>query len=156
MLWKRIAVSDHERIVVARNNRFEAILTPGMHRLFTVPGTLLQVEKFKLRDLIFQSRWNSYLMAERPDVVRQHFVVVATNEHQIAMVYADGALFKVLTPAKKALFWRGTVKVTAEIVKVIGATEIPSDGLGPLESLRTNLFVRKSASKEESKTCSLV
>src|SRR5581483_9699916 len=100
---------------------------PGMHRVFTAPGVSLEMEKFNIRDLIFQSKWTNYLLAKRPDVVERHFTVIETNSVQIAMVYANGNLFRVLTPAKRVLFWREAAEITAEIVEVIATSLFESD-----------------------------
>lgn len=127
MLWKRVTVRDQERILVAKNGRFSAILTPGSHRVSAWPGVSVSFDKFDTRDLVFHSRWSNYLVKERPDVIERHFAVVRTNEMQIAMIYADGKLFKVLTPAKCVLFWRGSVNITAEVVTVIAELATESD-----------------------------
>src|SRR5579884_3253417 len=106
MLWKRIVVGDQERVLVAKNGRFEAILTPGIYRVFTAPGVRLEVEKFNVCDRAFRSTWTDYLVKERPDVTERHFTLVETNDVQVAMVYADGKLLQVLPPARRVLFWR--------------------------------------------------
>lgn len=120
MFWKQIAVGEYERAVVARNGRFHAILTPGRHRMFTWPGVFVEVEKFDTRDLIFRTAWANYLIRERPDLVESHFVLVETTDVQVGMVYGDGELVTVLTPGKRALFWRGVAHITTDIVDVLG------------------------------------
>lgn len=129
MLWKRIAVRDQERFLVAKNSQFYTILTPGTHRVFTPPGVSVQTEKFNVSDFVFQSSWANYLVNNRPDVIEQHFIKVKTNNVQIGMVYANGNLFRVLTPGKVILFWRGVVNVTAEIVDIIANETFESDDL---------------------------
>lgn len=140
MFWKRIVVGDQERVLVIKNGRFVGILMPGTHRVFTGPGVSLQLEKFNVRDLVFQSTWTDYLVKERPDVTERHFTLVETNDVQVGMVYADGKLYKVLTPAKRVLFWRGLVEVTAEIVDVIAEPTIPFEKLAALERLGRESF----------------
>ncbi|HEX4750634.1 MAG TPA: slipin family protein [Bryobacteraceae bacterium] len=151
MLWKRIVVGDQERVLVAKNGRFDAILTPGAYRVFAAPGVSLEVEKFNVRDLVFHSAWTDYLVKERPEVVERHFMLVETNDVQVAMVYADGKLYKVLTPAKRVLFWRGPVEVTAEVVDVVAEPAIPLDKLTALERLGREASVTFSL-VEEGKT----
>ncbi len=151
MLWKRIVVGDQERVLVAKNGRFEAILTPGIYRVFTAPGVRLEVEKFNVCDRAFRSTWTDYLVKERPDVTERHFTLVETNDVQVAMVYADGKLLQVLPPARRVLFWRGLVEVTAEVVDVIAEPSIPEDKLTALERLGKESFVSFSL-VEEGKT----
>jgi hypothetical protein len=127
MLWKRILVRDHERILVAKNGKFHAILTPGKHVVFTVPGVSLELERFDIRDLVFRSAWRSHLVNERPELVAKHFHVIRTNRVQVAMVYADGKLIQVLPPRRRALYWRGYANITAEVVAVFGDLDGSSD-----------------------------
>jgi hypothetical protein len=143
MLWKRIAVRDHERIVVAKNAQFHKILTPGTHYVFALSGEPVTFEKFDVRDVVFQSRWADYLVSKRPDVIERHFTLVETNEVQVAMVYTDGTLFNVLAPVTRALFWRGSVEVTTEIVAIIAESEFGSDERSPDEALIDNLVEMK-------------
>jgi len=135
MLWKRIVIGDQERALITKNGRFGGILAPGEYRLLTMPGVSLDVEKHNVRDLVFQSTWADYLAKERPEVADRHFTRVETNDLQVAMVYVDSKLFKVMLPAKRLLFWRGAAEVTAEVVNVIEEPEVPAQKLPALERL---------------------
>ena len=124
MFWKRVSVGNQERVLVIRNGRFKAILAPGEHRMFVAPWVSLNLQKHRVRDLVFRSIWTDYIIEERPDLVEIFFTLVETNDVQVGIVYADGKLFQVLAPAKRVLFWRGEAKVTAEIVDVIAEPQI--------------------------------
>ncbi len=119
MLWKRIVVGDHERALITKNGHFGGILAPGEYRLFLTPDILLDVEKHNVRELVFESTWADYLAQERPEIAARYFTRVETNELQVAIVYADSKLYQVMLPAKRLLFWRGAVEVTAEVVNMI-------------------------------------
>lgn len=133
MLWKRIAVGDQERVLVAKNGRFKRIYLPGEYRVFVAPGVSLTVEKHNVRDVIFRSSWTDYLIQERPEIAERYFTRVETNDVQVAMVYVDRKLFTILTPAKHVLFWREPAQVTAEVIDVIADPEIPQPILSALE-----------------------
>src|SRR3569833_777336 len=135
MLWKRIVVGDQERILLTKNGRFGGILGPGEYRMFVAPGVSLVFVLFVLRDPVFRSTWVDYLVKERPVVAERHFTRVETSDVQVAMVYIDGKLHTVLTPAKRLLFWKGTSEVKAEVVDVIQKPEIPAEKLPALERL---------------------
>jgi hypothetical protein len=124
MLWKRIIVADQERALITKDGSFGGILAPGEYRLATLPGVSLDVEKHNVRDFVFQSVWADYLARERPEVAGRHFTRVETSDLQVAMVFVDGQLFKVMLPAKRLLFWRGAAMVTAEVVNVIQEPEV--------------------------------
>jgi hypothetical protein len=148
MFWNRIIVGDQERILIAKNGRFSTILAPGEHRLFVAPTVRLEVEKHSTNSLIFQSTWADYLVKERPQLVAELFTVVETTDTQVAMVYVDGRLFKVLSPAKRALFWRGLSDVSAEVVDVIDEPSIPLTKLAALERLGRESLARFSTVEE--------
>lgn len=133
MLWKRIAVRDEERALVAKNGRFKGIYLPGEYRIFAAPGVSLEIEKHYVRDVAFRSDWSGYLIEERPEIVERYFTRVETNDTQVAMVYVDGKLFSILMPAKRMLFWRGRAEVAAEVIDIIGEPEIPRPMLAALE-----------------------
>ena len=135
MLWKRIALRGHERALVARNGRFHKILTHGEYRILTLPGMSLEVEKHNILQLAFKSKWSNYLVRERPDLLERYFTVVETNEFQIAMVYANGELFKIATPAKRMLFWRDVAEITVELIEVVAGPVISQGNLLVLEHL---------------------
>lgn len=134
MLWKRIVVGDQERVLMAKNGRWKGIFLPGEYRVFAAPGVCLETEKHNVRDLVFRSKWADYLVKEQPQIAERHFTLVETSERQVGMVYVDGRLFTVLTPAKRVLFWRGQAEVRAELVEVIAEPEVTSEMLVALEA----------------------
>lgn len=133
MFWKTIIIGEQERAVVARNGRFKGIFLPGRYRIFAAPGVSLEVEKHSVRDIVFRSKWADYLAGERPEVAERYFTRVETNDVQVAMVYLNGELFSVLTPAKRMLYWRGPAEVRVEIVEVITEPELEDEVLRTFE-----------------------
>ena|SRR5579884_689492 len=135
MLWKRIALCDHERALVARNGRFYKILTRGEYRILTLPGMSVELEKHNILHLVFKSKWSHYLVRERRDIIERHFTLVETNEFQLAMVYANGELFKIVTPAKRMLFWREAAEISVELIEVVAGPVMSQGNLLALEHL---------------------
>lgn len=133
MLYRRVTVSDNERAIISRNSRFVAILTPGTYRLINWPWLSLEVESYKLSDSVFRSRWEEYLIEKKPHIVATHFTVVETKDSEIAMIFVGGMLYQVLLPGERALFWKDSASVSAEIVSVIDS-ELPERTLAPLET----------------------
>lgn len=119
MFWEQIIVKKEERLLLSRDGRFERILAPGDYHILMASYLSVETEMHSLRDFEFRSIWSGYLLRERPDVIRQHFIRIETNETQIAMVYANGELFRVLPPAKRVLMWRDAASITAELVDVV-------------------------------------
>jgi hypothetical protein len=127
MLWKPIVVKHRERVLLFKGQRLSGILTPGVHRVPVTSTETVEIETHHLDDLVFRSAWTDHLLAEWPDITKRHFTVVETNSTQVGMVYVNGALFTVLVPQKRLLFWRDAARVTAEIVNVIGEAEQRSE-----------------------------
>ncbi len=124
MLWKHISVGKQERVLIATNGEFAGILTPGGYRLSITGKLTFTLERHSVRDLVFESMWADYLVKHRPALVRRHFTQIETNNLQVAMVYVNGKLFRVLVPGKRLLFWRGVASITAEVVEMIAAPEL--------------------------------
>ena len=123
MFWERIVVHVDERLVLSRNRRFDRILVPGEYHVLVESLTSLESEKHSIANPVFRSRWADYLVRCRPEIVERHFVRVETSATQVGMVYVNGALFQVLVPAKRLLFWRDAAVVTAEITEVVAEGE---------------------------------
>jgi regulator of protease activity HflC (stomatin/prohibitin superfamily) len=135
MLFKRISVGDRERVLVTRNGRFDSILKPGDHVTFTGPFVKIDVETYQVRDLIFTSPWADFLVKERPAVVEANFRVVETADTEVAMIFVNKALYKILAPGKRTLFWRDAAELAVEIVNTADAPEVPKAHLAALERL---------------------
>jgi hypothetical protein len=119
MLWERLVVANYERLVLSRDGQFDRLLVPGEYRIGVLPFQSLEAERHDTRKLVFRSVWADYLIDERPELAERHFTRVETSETEVAMVYVNGELFRVLAPVKRLLFWRGMANIEAEIVTVI-------------------------------------
>lgn len=127
MFLRRIQVADHERVLLIRNGRFHRLLGPGSHLVWNL-GKPVYIERHSVRKPEFISRWADVIYFDRPDIARRHFIVIETNDAQVASVYVDGKLARMLLPNKRRMFWRGPLDVTAQIVKII-ASPADSDDL---------------------------
>src|SRR5579872_130765 len=133
-LFRRILVGDQERVLLIFNGRFEGILDPGAYVIRTV-GRKIDTERHKVAELVFTSGWAEYLYKERPRIAERYFTTIETNDSQVAMVYLDGKLSRVLLPGKRVMYWRGPVEVTSEIVDVIEKPEVPDPLIPALSRL---------------------
>jgi hypothetical protein len=133
MLVKRIKVGQHHRTIVIRNGEVHAILKPGAHVLFVPPFVKLQTEIHRIQKVVFRSRWADRLLRECPEIAREHFNIVETNNSQVAMISFDGDLFQVLPPGRRAIFWRDAGDIEVELVNVIEGPSIAETMLMALE-----------------------
>jgi regulator of protease activity HflC (stomatin/prohibitin superfamily) len=124
-MFRRVLVGDNERVIVIAKRRFREILGPGEHWLWTF-GRSIALEYHNVRDIVFMSEWADYLAKERPDVVSRLFHVVETNDSQVAVIFLDNKVDRVIGPARRALFWRGPVSVAAELFDARNDIEPPA------------------------------
>src|SRR5690349_13021394 len=98
MFWKRILVGDQERVLVAKDGRFNTILEPGAYTILVRPLQTLRLETYNVRGLVFQSGWADFLVKERPAIVERFFTKVETTDDEVAIISVDRKLYKVLPP----------------------------------------------------------
>jgi len=121
-VFKRFLVGDQERVLLIRKGRFERFLEPGEYWVFAAG---LRAETFNIAELVFENVWVDYLLKEQPEIAARLFIVIETNDAQVAPVFLNGRLTRVLAPGKRALYWRGAIQVTFEIIDVAEAREVP-------------------------------
>jgi hypothetical protein len=123
-MLRRFALGDQERVVLSRNGRFERILGPGVHWLSTLGGRI-DTERHDIHNPEFDSKWADYLLTERRDVVTEWFTPVSTTEGQVAALYLDGRLHRVLGPRRRLLLWRGPFAYRVELFDTRMNPEVP-------------------------------
>src|SRR5882724_2827850 len=95
MFIRRIFVGDRNRALVVQAGRFQSILMPGKYWFWTF-GRSTEFESYDLKTVVFESPWADYLAGERKDVADRYFTTVETSDAQVAVVYLDGKLARVI------------------------------------------------------------
>jgi regulator of protease activity HflC (stomatin/prohibitin superfamily) len=131
MFIRRILVGDRNRVLLIGKGRFERILEPGTYWFWEL-GRSLEFESHDVKAVVFESPWADFLAKERPAIAQRYFTVVETSDSQVAVIYFDGKVSKVLGPGKRILFWKGAVAVTAEVVEARVRPEVPVNLAMPL------------------------
>lgn len=124
MKFQRVTIRKNERGLLLRNGDFERILHPGRHWLVSLVDDL-RVERFPLREPVFDHVVAEYLLATEPEVVEREFVRAELTEDQAGLRYENGALVEILPPATRRLYWRGLVDVHVEVVDLAASPELP-------------------------------
>ena len=146
-MLRRILVGDNERVLLIRKRRFADILAPGEYWILTL-GRNIELERYNTRELVFASDWSDYLVKDRPELASRYFTVIETADSQVAVVYFDGKLSRVIGPGKRALYWKGAVVVTFETIDVRNDPEAPARLLAPLARLGRESLVTFAAVDE--------
>ncbi|MCP5113407.1 MAG: slipin family protein [bacterium] len=133
-MFRRILIGDNERVLLTRKRRFVDILEPGVYWLFTFAKGY-EFESFDVANKVFASGWADFIVAERPDVAERFFTVVETGDAEVAVVYFDGKLARVIGPGQRVMLWRGDVAVTFEVIDAVAEPEAPERLVAPLVRL---------------------
>jgi regulator of protease activity HflC (stomatin/prohibitin superfamily) len=124
-MFRRIVIGDNERAVLIRKRRFAGILGPGVYWMFTV-GRGVEIERHNTATPVYTGEWAAALANQHRDLALRHFTLVETGESQVALVYLDGRLARIIAPASRVLFWRGAIAVTFALIDVRAEPEVPS------------------------------
>ena len=131
-MLRRVVVGENERVLVIRNRRFEEILEPGTYWIF---GLNVAIETRNVNEFIYSGEWADYLINRQAEVVSRFFTLVETSDSQVALVYLDARLFRVIVPSQRALFWKGSRAVTFETVDVRQSPQVPERLISQLARL---------------------
>jgi regulator of protease activity HflC (stomatin/prohibitin superfamily) len=121
-MLRNIIAGDHELIFVIRKRRFATILMAGEYWIF---GRYIELERHNTRELVLSSEWADTIVRNHPELAARHFVVVETNDSQVAIVYRDGRLTRIVPPGQRVLYFRGDREVTFETIDVRAEPEVP-------------------------------
>jgi regulator of protease activity HflC (stomatin/prohibitin superfamily) len=121
-MLRRVLVGDNERVLLIRKGRFAEILGPGE---YWIVGLSVEALRYNVRDLVFSSEWENFIVNQRPEIAAEYFTVVETSASQVAVVYLDGRMARVILPLTRVLFWRGAVNVTFEVIDAAENPQVP-------------------------------
>jgi regulator of protease activity HflC (stomatin/prohibitin superfamily) len=124
LFFREFTVRKHERGILLRNGDFERFLAPAVYRFFD-PQRRLAVERFDLTEPKFEHRLVDYLVRWQPEAVEDQFLSVETGAGQIAVIYRNGHPWTFVAPERRALYWKGVVRVTAELIDVAANLVVP-------------------------------
>ena len=129
---RHILAGDNELVFVIRKRRFAEVLSAGERWIF---GRGIELERHNTRQLVLASEWADTLVRSHAALAAQYFVVVETGDAQVAVVYLDGRLARVIAPAQRVLYFRGAREVTFEVIDVRAEPEVPAPLVAALARL---------------------
>ena len=144
-MLRHVLIGDNERVLVVRNRRFAEILGPGERWLF---GRGIERVRLSVRDLIFTGEWADYIASRSPETVARHFTLVETSDSQVAVVYVDGRLSRVIAPSNRVLYWKDAAEITFELIDARAEAEAPVRLLPALARLGRESCVTFAAVEE--------
>lgn len=121
---KSITIAQHERGLLFRNRSFEAVLEPGIHRIFD-PLKRTEVQVYDLTVPEFEHARVDFLLEEAREIVDKYFTVVQIGSSEVGVVYKIGKVSGVLAPGARQLYWRGPIEVRVDRQDISREFELP-------------------------------
>jgi regulator of protease activity HflC (stomatin/prohibitin superfamily) len=122
-MLRRVFVGDNERVFLIRNGRFEDMLGPGDYWIF---GFGVELERHDVKEIVLNSSWKEFLAKERWAIVSRYFTLVETGDSEVAVVYFDDKVSRVIAPGQRVLFWNGPVAVTYDLIDAQENAQVPA------------------------------
>jgi regulator of protease activity HflC (stomatin/prohibitin superfamily) len=137
---QRITIAQHERGLMFRDRSFEAVLEPGVYRVFD-PRKRTEVQVYDLTVPEFEHPRVDFLMKNAGAQMERHFQIVEVGDREVGLVYKNGRIAGVIAPGKRQLYWRGAIdvqvlkhdiskefEIRAEVAKVLVRAKQPLAG----------------------------
>ena len=105
-----------------RKRWFAEILGPGERWIF---GLGVELLPHHVRDLVLAGEWAGHVANHQPETVARYFTAIETSDAQVAVVYLDGQLARVVAPSNRVLYWKGAVNVTFESIDLRASPKCP-------------------------------
>jgi regulator of protease activity HflC (stomatin/prohibitin superfamily) len=121
---KSITIAQHERGLLFRNRSFEAVLEPGVHRIFD-PLKRTEVQVYDLTVPEFEHARVDFLLEEASETVAKYFTVEQIGSFEVGVVYKSGKVSGVLAPGARQLYWRGPIEVRVDRHDISREFELP-------------------------------
>src|SRR3954454_21239912 len=112
-MLRHVFVGDNERAFLIRKGRFEDIFGPGN---YWIAGFRISIERHDVNKIVLFSEWTDFLVKERWELMSRYFIDVETDHSEVAVVYFDDKVSRVIGPGCRVLFWRGRVEVTYDLI----------------------------------------
>ena len=123
---KRITIAQHERGLLFRNRSFEAVLEPGVHRIFD-PLKRTEVQVYDLTVPEFEHPRVDFLLEGARESVTSCFAIVQIGNSEVGVVYKNGKVSGVLAPGTRQLYWRGAIEVRVDRYDISRDFELAKD-----------------------------
>lgn len=115
LMIRKVVIGDAERGLVYRNRRFDRVLAPGVHWLFTAWGSLdVVVHNLAIAD--YTGKDMDALVARLGDALADTFLLADIGAQDVGLVLRHGQLVDVLSPGTRKLYWHGLAPTSVERV----------------------------------------
>ena len=126
--WSEVIVKDDERAFLFRDGRFSRLLGPGRHSSFDW-GNHLSSETVKIARAEFPAERAMLFAKTHPQLAADHFEIVQTAAHEVAIVSFDGEPKHFVTANSTRAFWKTLTHVHVEKIDVAANLRVAKEHL---------------------------
>lgn len=134
---KRVVVARHERGLLIKNRDVQEVLQPGIYWVF---GPWTRIETYEITVPEFDHELAAFIVKDERHPARRYFDVIELGDREVGLVYKDGKLADVLSPASRRLYWKGVVDVRVEIIAIDEDYAVPKPIVALLARQRPGAF----------------
>lgn len=142
LLIRQFLICKNERGLLFKKGDFSGFLMPGTYHYFD-PFHHIQVERYDLTEPLFSHRLIDFLLIKHADTIEHYFTVVDLNAQQVALVYKNGQLFDILSPATRTVYWKGLVEITIKIIDILTEFKIDPETASSLVYAQTGVLPQR-------------
>jgi len=126
LLWRKFIVRKNERGLLFKDGDFQKFLEAGTYYYFD-PLHQITVTIYDLSAPEFEHPLADFLIKHYPTEIDRYFTQIELSQQQVALVYKNGRLTDILPPTTRALYWKGIIEVTIEIIDIVENFILPKD-----------------------------
>jgi regulator of protease activity HflC (stomatin/prohibitin superfamily) len=131
--YKRVVIAQYQRGLEFRNGALQAILAPGVYRVFDpLRRQTFVIEDVSQPEATFAKA--EIFVRENPQLVARHLELVTIAENEVGLVSKDGKLASILAPGARQVYWNGPVKVDVERIVIDTDNVVPERVLRALQA----------------------
>lgn len=126
-LFGTVVVGDRERAIILNHRRLHRIYGPGRHWFWAGFGSGIEVDIVKVTTPEYTGEWANVIAQRNQIGDDKQLKVVKTSDTEVAPVFFNGNLDRIIGPGKRVLFWCSPVTVTAEPIDISTRVEVPAE-----------------------------
>ncbi len=123
MIMKAITVAEHQRALMIRDGKLQAILGPGRTRVWLSPHRV-RFELHDVRQAAFRGEWARVIEKNHPELAEEHLEIVRTGTDEAALVSFEGQPAYFVGPNETLFAWKALRDITVERIDLTSAHRI--------------------------------
>lgn len=122
---QRLVLAQNERALMFTDKRLTGVLQPGVHRVTSWFGRTY-AEVCNISQLQFHRADLDTFLKSNAEVLAEHLEVVRLGDFEVALVFFDGVLGRVLEPRSVTAFWKDAAQLRIEVLNIQDNFEVES------------------------------